>query len=136
MKQRANNITVVVLVLLAVWATCDAAQASAAFLTGMRLLKLCQSSDPALHGQCVAYIAGVEDGVDLERDLSTPQWDPKDVVLKSPRKLWCTPAKTVPQQLASVVIKHLQNHPEVLHNSASSEVGAAFREAFPCTPAN
>ena len=48
--------------------------------------------------------------------------------------LVCIPAdaKIPHTQLATVVVKYLENHPDQLHYEASSTVIAALREVFPC----
>jgi hypothetical protein len=45
----------------------------------------------------------------------------------------CVPADVTRGQLQAIVLKFLNEHPELLHYSAAALVNIAIRQAFPCT---
>jgi hypothetical protein len=86
-----------------------------AFESGSSLLSECE--EPVMEFVCIGYVTAVFD--------------------TSKGKTWegyryCTPPNVTPGQLQKIVIKHLNEHPEKLHKSASSLVQEALFEAFPC----
>ena len=50
-------------------------------------------------------------------------------------KLICTPEEFEYSQIARVVVKRLEDHPETLHSSASPLAFTAIQQAFPCSKA-
>jgi len=83
---------------------------------GNNLLTECQSSDVFYKGVCGGYIIGVVDMSDGKT------WDGYS---------YCLPDVSI-GQLKKIVIKHLNDHPEKLHLSASSLINFALTSAFPC----
>ncbi len=71
-------------------------------------------------GICLGYILSV---VDTHKTFN--------VVTKTP-KYFCIPRKVTSGQVQQVTIKYFKDHPEILHNSASSAVLEALNDAFPC----
>lgn len=50
----------------------------------------------------------------------------------SESRLFCIPNGVQNEQLARIYVKHLEQHPEQLHLSASSILIECFKNAFPC----
>jgi len=72
-------------------------------------------------GLCLGYIRGVSD---LHSTLS------RNLL---PKPLFCSPKNATAGQLVKIVIKFLNEHPEImLHEPASGLVLCALIEAFPC----
>ena len=90
----------------------------AAYETGNDLLAQCESDDLFMEGVCAGYIAGVSD---VSRGET---WG---------GNRYCAPAGVTIRQLQKIVIKYLNEHPETLHDDASSLVQNAFAHAFPCS---
>ncbi len=76
-------------------------------------------TNSANDGYCVGYILGSHDGVSIESRAID-----KDFI--------CPPDGVKSSQLALIVKKYLQVHPETLHLPASKLVGLSLIEAFPC----
>jgi hypothetical protein len=52
------------------------------------------------------------------------------------KTLFCLPENGISNgQAVRIVVKHLRDHPEVLHHEAAMLAISAFREAFPCKEA-
>jgi hypothetical protein len=66
---------------------------------------------PSEDGFCVGYIFGVDDATGRDH---------------------CRPEGTTLIQNVRVVVKYLNDHPEKLHEKASTLILQAFRDAFPC----
>ena len=72
-------------------------------------------------GMCLGFISGVD-------DLNTMDSD----ILKTPIHAWCVPGGVTTTQLAKVVVKYGNDHPEELHFPAVAVVVGALVGAFPC----
>jgi hypothetical protein len=68
---------------------------------------------------CYGYIEGIRDMRLLNETVDSIPPD-------------CTPQKVTMDQMARVVVKYLQDHPERLHYMDASLVVNAISEAFPC----
>lgn len=96
------------------------------FLTGNELLTQCgDGSDSHLTSTagglgCLGYVAAASDTHDI-----WVFWG------HLPRQM-CIPNGVTAVQLAQVSVKFLKEHPEELHNSASSLLLHALKKAFPC----
>ena len=71
---------------------------------------------------CSGYVTGIADYQD-----TLLAWSELD------ERYFCLPDDATTMQLVKVVTKYLNEHPEDLHLSASSEVGNALWNAFPCS---
>lgn len=104
---------------------------NAAFKTAQDLLFACNgtpdrnSANPEVdvimfQGLCFGYISGMVDNYQIMRSLGAPP-------------LFCPPEQgmALDQQLR-IVVKHLENNPEALHETARVEVFRALVNAFPC----
>jgi hypothetical protein len=72
-------------------------------------------------GTCVGYVMGI---IELHTSLKTQGHIAEN--------LWCIPTAADNDQLIGTVFEYLETHPEQLHFSASTLVGTALVEAFPC----
>jgi hypothetical protein len=72
-------------------------------------------------GLCMGFISGI---IDLETMDSG--------VLKHPTHTWCTPDSATITQLAKVIVKYGDDHPEDLHLPGVLVVAKALVAAFPC----
>jgi hypothetical protein len=92
--------------------------AQVGFHSGSALLAACE--DPAHRPECMQYIAGVADAhaYDLSRFGS-----PLD---------FCLPEDVTVEELETVVVKRLKEHPEKLRVTAANLVLLAFSDAFKC----
>lgn len=66
---------------------------------------------------CVAYVIGYADGVNTARIIG---------------KAICVPSTATAEQMARVVVKHLQEHREILGLPREAGIQAAFAGAYPC----
>jgi hypothetical protein len=66
---------------------------------------------------CVAYVFGYADGVNTARTMG---------------KAICVPSNATAEQMARVVVKHLQEHRETLRLPREAGIQAAFASAYPC----
>ena len=90
------------------------------FLTGAELLETCESDSVTNQSVCTGFLMGINDitqAYDTWGDLS---------------KEFCIPVGVGTSQLEKVVIKGLNERPEKLHLTASSQVVIVFKKAFPC----
>ncbi len=72
-------------------------------------------------GTCLGFISGVI-------DLNTMDLD----ILKKPIHAWCVPDSVTATQLAKVVVKYGNDHPEELHLPGVVLVVGALAGGFPC----
>jgi hypothetical protein len=92
------------------------------FKTGLALLEECEASTTSHKvWKCHGYIQGIHDAHNTYAALTdmTPNF--------------CIPAGVNSTQLVKVVVKHLNEHPEKLHLTASSQVTNALYIAFPAS---
>ena len=90
------------------------------FLTGNKLLEICQADNIVLGGKCIGYVMGVQDsyaGLDTDGFFQSP---------------YCLPTNVTDKQLTRVAVKYLGDNPEKRHLNAQSLVLDAFIENFPC----
>jgi hypothetical protein len=92
------------------------------FKTGLALLEECEPLAASYEAwECHGYIEGIHDAHNTY-EASTHMM-PK----------FCMPKGVNSTQLVKVVVKHLNEHPEELHLTASSLVSEAFSVAFPAS---
>jgi len=112
------------LIMIVLLFSCSQA-AALGYMPGSKLLEGCEAylSEPgfvARGSTCFGFVTGISDAHD-----NFVVWDKM-----SP--LWCSPDNVAASQLIRIVTKHLQEHPEILHDAASSQVLNALITAFPC----
>jgi hypothetical protein len=67
---------------------------------------------------CAAYLKGLRDGIDVSgRPVA--------------ERLFCAPTATL-DEMAGVIVKHFQDHPDNTRRHASGEAIAALSRAYPC----
>ena len=93
---------------------------SRAFMTGARLLQLCQTENP----YCTGYIAGIADTL-------APLSEPGGPLPPNSLASFCPAQMTVKQAIAAFQ-KYAQANPEGLGINAAQFAGDALHEAFPC----
>lgn len=98
--------------------------ASAGFYTGNDLYEICtveRESQTYVEKtyECVAYVTGAVDAFNTTREANN---------LKS-----CIPPDVTISQLKDATVKYLGNNPVDRNKSASSQVFAATRKAWPCS---
>ena len=98
------------------------AQSQAVFYDGNTLLQKCESDSATQYNVCAGYVIGL---VDYQGTLVA--WS----LVEKP--IFCTPDNVRASQLVKVITKWLNEHPEKLHQSASSSVPIALYDAFPCS---
>ena len=128
------------------------------FYTGNELLEYCEDGEGSGgFNMCIAFIAGVHDmanwstkqrvfglaigeAVLKQMRETNPEMDGSEKFAETFGAPELTPAPCTPKgaslgQLARVVKKYLQDHPEFLHLDAGGLVYNALNEAFPCPEA-
>lgn len=132
------------------WILCLISSSSSAFyltnLTGEKLLYYCTkvishqeetyttgntydiAQDYVEGGICIGYLAAIGD---MESNYKTIL-SATDYTNKKLTHIFCIPDTADSQQLAKVVIKYLNEHPEKLNQQASWLVIEAFSKYFPC----
>ena len=108
-------------ILAAICVVCLGSTGARADMTGNDLKSFCTSNDHAAmnSGVCAGYIVGTSDAIRMT-----------DEVFK--RNTICGPPEVTVQQVVAIAKKYLEDHPELLNYRASSLVGTALIEAFPC----
>lgn len=86
-----------------------------AFQTGNSLHGDCLDQPAGPTGACVAYLAGVIDGM---------WWGKPNTI--------CFPDGVTQGQAAAVIVKYMRENPERMHLSAPVLVADALMPAFPC----
>ena len=87
-------------------------------LSGYELLSHCEASidtGPMYRGYCYGFIDGVA-----------------ALLRREPIHTVCAPSGVTSGQLTDIIVKYLRDHPAKRHYEASSLVGLALMEAFPC----
>ena len=94
-------------------------------MTGNKIFEVCNSSSDLNFGECIGYIKGAADGVELT--------DYASVVSKViPRSQLCLPQTATAGQVKDVFMKYLTDHPEMRHIKANQLMMVALKTAFPC----
>jgi hypothetical protein len=129
--------TMVLVVLLAVWAAPAVAEISNQHLANT-FLSYCQialdekaAATDVRAGYCLGYLQGLLQGELLKRlpppavvqTAYGPEW-----------KQWCLPEGVTGSQQVRVVLKYLTDHPGRLHEPTLLLVREAFAVAWPCVP--
>ena len=90
-------------------------------LNGENLTKDCASSANTLAILCTGYLVGALDMLDsMEVSTDVPE-------------VACVPADVTGQQMAKVIVKYGNDHPEELHLQGIAFTLNAFRTAWPCS---
>lgn len=89
--------------------------AASGFYSGNEIYNMCQGP-----GKHLGYIAGVWDTLIAMHELDIAP------------KVFCSSNDVTLGQAGDVVCRYLERHPEKRHLSASSLVGSALLEAWPC----
>jgi len=98
--------------------------------TGNELITACNDTNSrntagADWNWCVAYVSGIENGLEYE-------WFLWKYTTPSLNQLYCLPANATRNQFALVVSKYLHDHPEQLNEPDIALVLAAYENAWPC----
>jgi len=122
----------VAIVVLAIVLT--SGNARAGFLTGNRLLDICNAQPPDFvsPGVCLGYIEGIIDSAAVTDKSGREQFRAGSMAESFQGYRWCQPANSEMGQAVDVVQKWLKEHPEKRHFSTPSLVAQALADAFPC----
>jgi hypothetical protein len=85
---------------------------------GTKMVPVKDASDVGL---CMGFVSGLADLDTLDSGLA-----------KHPSHGWCLPDSATTTQLAKVIVKYGNDHPEELHLPGAIVVANAFLAAFPC----
>lgn len=85
------------------------------YQSGNNLLSLCTATDLS---QCAGYVEGI-----LDAWTTLQEWEPAMQRCRIPHEI-------TTGQVVDVVVRYLQQHPEVRHTSASSSAINALGQAF------
>ena len=121
--------------LLAIVLCFGSVQEVKAFGSGVDLLENCENSDHPQGIGCILYIKGLLDGFTMgerQRFISPTTFFRKEGKLYEFISELCYPKGFSLIQARLIVIKHLKNHPEKLHEHPSNFVVNSIKEAFPC----
>lgn len=94
---------------------------SGAFVTGARLLQMCQSENPT----CTGYVAGVADAL-------APLSEPGGPLPVNSLASFCAQKLTTKQVIAEFQ-KFMKSNPEGRETNAAQLVGDALHLAYPCS---
>ena len=96
--------------------------ASAASLSGNKVLKICKDPDQVPKGICIGYVNGASEGLTMLLSLT------------SAKKMGriCIPNGVTNGQKKDIFIKYLENNPKDRHMIPFVLFAAAMREAYPC----
>lgn len=92
-----------------------------------QLVEDCRNISAAGYGdkialaRCLGYLTGLIDGSGIA-SRQTPKTFPV-----------CIPGEATQSELAKVVVKYGDDHPEYLHQEAANFVNDALKKAFPCS---
>ena len=97
------------------------------YVTGQSLNEICEEGEQGDHTSklvCAAYIVGAYDAGDFDIEP----------LIKKTIFSWrnCMPNDVGQVQLVAVVVSWIRSHPEQWHYGASSLVGRALSETWPC----
>jgi hypothetical protein len=81
---------------------------------------------------CLGYLSGARAAIGFERDINYAESVVRPKQTGPPVFRICIPEEATQDQLAKVVVKYLNDHPERLHEDAFLLVFAAYSDAFPC----
>jgi hypothetical protein len=79
-------------------------------------------------GRCFGYLEGLNDSEGLKRRPSDSARTLDDPGLRQ----WCTPAGVTMGQIAMVIVKYLNDHPERLQEDKFDLARQALKRAWPC----
>jgi hypothetical protein len=135
---RRNFHLCVFLIMALIFLGVNSAPAIASFKSGNELFANCQAPDIGnirmpdyeSDGICIGYIMGVADSIS-GREIYTAKVEgaPGGIAVQSRA---CFRESVTVGQIRDVVIKWMQNHPQLRDVSADTLVGLALSQAFPC----
>jgi Rap1a immunity proteins len=95
--------------------------------TGNFLISYCNDdnykTNNGLWNYCIGFVYGTEEGIESASVIITGRPD---------INIYCMPSNATSQQMALVVTRYLNEHPETLNNPDVVEVIHAFTAAWPC----
>jgi hypothetical protein len=94
-------------------------------LTALTLRQWCSGKAGQDQISCTAFTPGLINGINVA-----------DGVFDQKMKFWCFPNSITAEQAKLVIVKFMNEHPEVLHMGAAPVAAGALHLAFPCGPAN
>lgn len=94
---------------------------SSAFWTGNDILARCEG-DVADQRDCLGYVTGASDMLAAAQTVG------------GARPVMCQPDNVSRKQVVDIVVRYLQNNPNVRHFLGGSLVRIALMDAFPCKP--
>ena len=116
---RLRALVLAVGLLLPVSVFSQTVQQGLVLVTGNELFRYCSDRSGASQNVCGAYVAGVEDAVEVFNGIGAG-------------KIACLQLHVTNDQLKDIVMQYLTAHPEARHLSAAGEVMLALQGAFPC----
>lgn len=102
--------------------------AFASFKTGNDLLAECKEASGVDFGECLGYVLGAADAMEGPTIYTTKIRN--GAIAQRPRA--CFRDEVTAGQLRDIVVKWLEDHPQIRDMSASACVEAALSAAFPC----
>lgn len=120
---RMRGVAVVAWLMLAVPAAAQTSPTGGTFMTGNRLLTLCDSRNIDEQARCLGYTTAVYDTALVSQEA-----------LGGPL-IMCPPSGLTAGQVQDIGVKRLRDEPATRHLPASAIVHAALAAAFPCRPA-
>ena len=100
------------------------------FYSGNKMLEFCRAgltsnsdltAEDAVYGPtCFGFAAGINDSQSVF------------VAFGAVHAFWCMPEGVSLSQLARVIVKYMEEHPEELHFAAGDLAAHAFMDTFPC----
>jgi hypothetical protein len=97
-----------------------AADTTPVYESGNSLLRECTSQNPLDHGECLGFLEGVVDQIEVMRMMSN----------RPP----CLPSKNIEiSQIKDVVVRDLQSYPETRNQGAAVLVTQSVIKAWRCT---
>lgn len=125
--------------MLACWTVLVATMASAGNLSGNEMLEACEAPDESvMSGFCLGYVIGVVEGMKWGAALPIYAAQNGDISTADINDFanrltgFCAPDSVTYRQYVDVFLRHLQQSPEVRHESARTLAQVAFSQAFPC----
>lgn len=105
---------------------CNVSSHASSNFTGSTILKIYEIGDAGKHAVGF-YLSGVRDAEEIFRlthELKQLSW--------TEESLSCIPAEATPEQLAKVLIKYINENPQMQHLAAFLLAHNSFKAAWPC----
>lgn len=101
---------------------------SMAGVTGNLITRICESSQEEVQSLCVLYFRGLIDGMEIGRIAVARDLEQDTEFLRS----FCPAEEVEHQQFIDVVLKYLEDNPEIRHKDVGPYAFVAWHRAFPC----